>query len=508
VRLGRRAEEADTVLVELGLVEQRYRAVLEVLDDGATVVDVARRYGVARQTVHAWLRRYAAGGLGGLADQSSKPASCPHQIPPPVEARVVALRRAHPGWGPRRILAQLRSDGVVPLPGRSSVYRALVRHGLIQPQQRRRRRQDYQRWERARPMELWQMDVMGGVRLLDGTRLSVVTGLDDHSRYCVCARLVERATARPVCDALAAALARHGAPEAILTDNGKVFTARFGPGPGPVLFDRICHEHGIKHLLTAPYSPTTTGKVERLHKTLRVELFGRRAFASLGEAQAALDAWVEHYNTVRPHQGVGDRPPADRFALAQPVQTEPALAATTAQDGSPPERRPQPPPQPVGLPVIQRRVAVSGRISLAGVRYLAGRWLAGELVQVALHHGLVEISHRGVLVATHASHHRPGSQPAIRRAPAARPPRPASTGVTVTRIADPGGTVSFAGAGYYAGWAYRGQQVQVALVGDTVQLAVGGRVIKVHPIRHDRAKEHGAFATPNGRPRHRGPSVA
>jgi hypothetical protein len=174
----------------------------------------------------------------------------------------------------------------------------------------------------------------------------------------------------------------------------------------------------------------------------------------------------------------------------------------------PAETSPPQPARPAGLLAITRRVADSGRISLAGVRYLAGRWLAGELVQVALHDGLVEISHRGVLIATHASRHRPGTQPAIRRAPAARPPRPATSGVTVTRIADPGGTVSFAGAGYYAGWAYRGQQVQVSLVGDTVQLAVAGRVIKVHPIRHDRAKEHGAFATPNGRPRRQSPSVA
>jgi transposase InsO family protein len=504
VRLGwAQAEEADTVLVELGLVEQRYRAVLEVLDDGATVVEVARRYGVARQTLHAWLRRYAAAGLGGLADHSSRPASCPHQMAPQVEARVVALRRAHPGWGPRSILTQLGREQVVPLPGRSSVYRALVRHGLIQPQQRRRRRQDYQRWERARAMELWQLDIIGRIRLADGTQPSAVTGIDDHSRFCVLARLLERATARPVCDALRAALARHGVPQAILTDNGKVFTARFGPGPGPVLFDRVCHDNGIRHLLTAPYSPTTTGKIERLHKTMRREFFDRQLFDTIEQAQAALDAWVVHYNTARPHQGIGDRPPADRFALApqaheevvEPAETsapEPALAL-----GS-----------PAGLLAITRRVADSGRISLAGVRYLAGRWLAGELVQVALHHGLVEISHRGVLVATHASRHRPGQQPAIRRAPAARPPRPATTGVTVTRIADPGGTVSFAGAGYDAGWAYRRQQVQVTLVGDTVQLAVAGRVIKVHQIRHDRAKEHGALATPNGRPRRRGPTVA
>ena len=88
--------------------------------------------------------------------------------------------------------------------------------------------------------------------------------------------VVARATARPVCDALALAMRRYGVPEQILTDNGKVFTARFGPGPGPVLFDRICRENGIRHLLTAPRSPTTTGKVERWHKTLRAEFLDRQ----------------------------------------------------------------------------------------------------------------------------------------------------------------------------------------------------------------------------------------
>ena len=81
------------MLVELGLVEQRYQAVLEVLNDGASVTDVARRRGVARQTVHEWLRRYARDGLGGLADRTSRPLSCPHQMDPVVEARVVEMRR-------------------------------------------------------------------------------------------------------------------------------------------------------------------------------------------------------------------------------------------------------------------------------------------------------------------------------------------------------------------------------------------------------------------------------
>ncbi len=74
------------MLVELGLVEQRYKAVLEVLNDGASVTDVARRYEVGRQTVHKWLKGYAAEGLGGLVDKSSRPDTCPHQMPPHVEA--------------------------------------------------------------------------------------------------------------------------------------------------------------------------------------------------------------------------------------------------------------------------------------------------------------------------------------------------------------------------------------------------------------------------------------
>ena len=182
------------MLVELGPVEQRYRAVCEVLD-GATVTDVATRNGVARQTVHDWLRNYAAKDLARLADRSSKPDSCPHQMPPEVEARIVELRRANHGWGPQTILHYLGREGVQPLPGRTSVYRALLRHGLIQPTKRRRRRADYKRWERSRSMQLWQMDVVGRIRPADGTEVSAVTGIDDHSRFCVCARLV--ATARP-----------------------------------------------------------------------------------------------------------------------------------------------------------------------------------------------------------------------------------------------------------------------------------------------------------------------
>jgi transposase InsO family protein len=492
------------VLVELGVVEQRYRAVLEVLG-GASVTEVARRYGVVRQTLHEWLRRYAAeGGIANLADRSSRPGWCPHQMPAVVEARVVALRREHPGWGPARIVHQLRRERLEPVPGRSSVYRALIRHGLVDPQKRKRRRADYRRWERGRSLELWQMDVMGGVHLADGAEVKVVTGIDDHSRFIVCATVVARAAARPVCQALSEALHRHGCPEQILTDNGKVFTARFGLGPGPVLFDRICTDNGIKHLLTAPYSPTTTGKVERLHKTMRTEFFNARdrVFATIEELQAALDAWVEHYNTERPHQAVGMCPPVERFRLHAgigiPAVDDVLIPSATPDGEQPTVPAGHLPPRPAG---VSRWVDQGGAIRLAGFRYRVGPAFTGEPVEAVCADGLVQIFHAGVLVATHAQRLKADHADRPLREGGRPRARSATTGPTVTRIADGSGTVSFAGSSYRAGRAWARQRIEVSIVAGSVQLATGGKLIRVHPIRHDRAKEHGAFATPRGRPR-------
>lgn len=479
------------MLVELGVVEQRYQAVLEVLQ-GATVTDVARRYGVARQTVHVWLRRYADRGLAGLVDRSSKPDTCPHQTPVEIEARIVEMRRAHPGWGPRTIGYHLEREGVVPVPSRSSIYRALVRHNLVDPQRRRKRRSDYKRWERTRSMELWQMDVMGGVYLVDGTELKVVTGIDDHSRFCISAKVVRRATANPVCDALAEAMRRHGIPDQILTDNGKVFTGRFGPGKGEVLFDRILRENGVRHLLTAPRSPTTTGKVERFHKTIKNELVADQRFDSLEEAQRAIDEWLAYYNTERPHQNIGMVPPIRRFELADPqpfevvVNDDPAPASVEVV--AEPRR-------------VTRKVGQGGRISLASFGYHVGRWLAGETVDVTVTvDGLVEITHRGVLVATHARRHPPEAEPQVwRRQPRARPVRPPTMGQPVVRKVDSSGGISFAGVSYRVGNPYRRQQVEVRVVADTVEISQDGKLLRVHPVKHDPIKAHGAFANPGGK---------
>jgi Integrase core domain len=178
---------------------------------------------------------------------------------------------------------------------------------------RRRRRETWKRWERGAPMELWQLDVVHGFALADGTAAKALTGIDDHSRFCVSARLMLRERTQAVCDGFSSALRTYGVPAQVLTDNGKVFTGRFAQPPVEVLFDRICRENGVDHILTAPRSPTTTDKIERFHRTLRDEFDTRQLFRNLKTAQEALNEWVSYYNTQRPHQSLGDLTPASRF---------------------------------------------------------------------------------------------------------------------------------------------------------------------------------------------------
>jgi transposase InsO family protein len=366
------------VLRELSVAEQRYQAVLAVIEDGLSITEVAAKAGVSRQTLHSWLSRYAGGGLEGLADRSHRPRSCPHQMDPAVEVRLVELRGLHPGWGPDRLLYRLGREGVEPLPSRAAIGRALARLGLVRPGRRRGSRREYRRWERGRPMELWQLDVMGGVLLEDGTDLKAVTAVDDHSRFCLAVGLVERATSRPVCGVFARILAQFGAPEAVLTDNGKVFTGRFASRPMEVLFDRICRENGIRHLLTAPRSPTTTGKIERFHGTLRRELLTGATFPTLAVAQRVIDGWIIEYNTDRPHQSLGRCTPAERFATRAPDAGPPIDLTALAQ------RR-------TGDDWVSRKVASNGVISVAWQQFSVGKHYGGELVDVHVTDRLLEV---------------------------------------------------------------------------------------------------------------------
>jgi transposase InsO family protein len=470
------------------MVEQRYQAVREVLDSGDSITDVAARYGVDRRTLHRWLTRYANGGLEGLATRSNRPDTCPHQMDPVIEARLVVLRRSHPRWGPRTLATKLR-DEFERAPSRAAIYRALVRHQLILPTPAKRTKASYKRWERSRAMELWQMDIVSRIYLTNGTQVHCVTGIDDHSRYVVSAQLVTRATAKPVCDALLLALRRHGVPDEILTDNGRVFTGKHQTKPAVVLFDRICQNNDIKHRLTAPYSPTTTGKVERLHRTMRREFFELATYDTIEETQTALDAWVVDYNANRPHQSLGDVPPVRRFELAKRGDALEVIDGDYAETDASLRKS------------LRRTVDDKGRVLILRYRYHVGRAYVGETVAVSLENGLLSVHHHGTLIATHARRHLPEDDVKFTDRPkVARASRP-TLGDVVHRTVDNNGSISFAGTSYRAGNLYKGCLAGVRLVGDTVQITMDGDLIRTHKARHDPSKEFGALAMPNGKPR-------
>lgn len=260
-----------------------------------------------------------------------------------------------------------------------------------------------------------------------------MTGVDDCSRFCVIATVVARATGRAVCLALVEALQRYDAPDEVLTDNGKQFTDRFGKG-GEVLFDRICRENAITHRLTEPASPTTTGKVERFHGSLRREFLNHTdPFESLLTAQAAMDTWVTGYNCDRPHQALDMACPADRFAAIQsrhetsasllplrvPAALRPASSpapipsltgvSTAMDENEQPAREdadaPSPPAVYRGGPVeFERVVPASGNLGVRGKQFWLGPVRAGQRITFWADHDVIHLLVGGARIKTVRSH--------------------------------------------------------------------------------------------------------
>jgi transposase InsO family protein len=480
-------------LVDMTVVEQRYRAVLAV-QRGEPKQQVAAQYGISRQTLHTWITRYRTDGLAGLVSRSHRPDTCPHQAPDEVEVAVCEMRRGHPRWGPRRIAHELTTRLGEDAPSRSTVARILRRNGLVEPRSRRRTRADYKRWERAEPMALWQLDIVGGVLIHDGdttVEAKIVTGVDDHSRFAVIATVVARATGRAVCLAFADALRRYGIPDEVLTDNGKQFTARFGHG-GEVLFDRICRDNAIVHRLTQPASPTTTGKVERFHLSLRREFLDHTGpFPTLLTAQAALDTWITTYNCDRPHQALNMACPADRFAPSQHRRDDedllplrlPAQLATAPPDTAPEpepaadghvEDAPEDPPDADvyrGGPVeFERVVPASGNLAVLGKQFWLGPLRAGVTVTFWADTAVVHLTAGGARIKSLRSPYSANQLAALAATgarPAGPPPLPPAeddgTAVEVDRTVSRAGTISLAGSWLLAAEILGGRRVSVRI---------------------------------------------
>lgn len=164
----------------------------------------------------------------------------------------------------------------------------------------------------------------------------------------------------------------------VKNSNGKVFTNRYGHTDSETMFDRLCRENGITHLLTAPRSPTTTGKIERFHRTLRTEFLTGRTFTSLAAAQHEVDAWVHEYNTERPHQSLKMQTPAERFATRDRVERLPPSTDALDEDRT-------------GDDWISRTVTVNGVVTVKAQAFSVGKSRSGRVVDVHVTEGVLEV---------------------------------------------------------------------------------------------------------------------
>jgi len=339
-------------------VSERTEFVHFASQEEANVGALCRRFGISRKTGYKWLRRYREAGPAGLADSSRRPRTSPGRTASELEARVCALREQHPAWGGRKLHYVLRREGVARAPAPSTITGILDRHGLLNPERRLVR--DLQRFEAPAPNTLWQMDFKGPVPT-ERARCHPLTVLDDHSRFNVCLAACPDQRAETVQDQLIRAFHRVGLPERMLMDNGSPWGSDRAH-PHTKLTAWLIRQ-GITVLHGRPFHPQTQGKEERFHRTLALELLSQRpSWRDQDELQAAFDDWRDLYNFERPHEALGQQPPASRYqpsarlfrSVLPPIEYEPGDEV--------------------------RRVQQKGRISFRGCELLVSRAFIGEPV--------------------------------------------------------------------------------------------------------------------------------
>lgn len=284
--------------------------VLSVVQQRLSASEAARKFGVSKRWVNKLIAKYRQGGLEALKPLSKAPKRKPRKTPQAIEDRIVKLRLelAAQGFdaGPASIAARLKLAGKKP-PAISTIRRILHKHQLIVPQPKKRPRNSYIRFEASQPNETWQSDFTHW-QLADGTDVEILNFLDDHSRFLLGCRAFIPVTGRNVVDVFLELVAEFDPPQSTLTDNGRVFTARFGNGRNA--FEYKLQDLGILQKNSSPNHPQTQGKIERFHQTLKLHLAQKPKATSVGMLQQQLNYFRDRYNHDRPHKALNGKTPA------------------------------------------------------------------------------------------------------------------------------------------------------------------------------------------------------
>lgn len=279
-------------------------AVLRIVTNELSVTAAAAEYGYSRRHLHRLLVRYRSDGLDAVEPRSRAPKSSPQRVSGEVRDLIVAtrLRLTSQGFdaGPVTLAWHLEQAGH-PVPSTSTIRRVLHTAGLITPQPRKRPRSSYRRFEADQPNDCWQSDFTHW-QLADGADVEILNWLDDHSRFLLGCTAHTPVTGDIVVETFLAVADEHGLPAATLTDNGRVYTARFGGGKNA--FEYLIAALGVTQKNGHPNHPQTQGKIERFHQTLKRWLDQQPPARTVSELQAQLDRFGNLYNEQRPHRAL------------------------------------------------------------------------------------------------------------------------------------------------------------------------------------------------------------
>ncbi len=345
-------------------MERRVQMLLDWETGAFSVSELSRRYGVSRDTVYLWTGRREGGAADWFADRSHAPRHCPHRTAEALLAPIVAVKRRYVHFGPKKVKAWLERDQPeVRWPAASTIGDILKAAGLVEPRPRRRRAIGQGRTSSAAtaPNAEWCCDFKGWFRTDDGTRCDPLTLTDAYSRYLIEIKITAQ-TVEAVRPVFEQAFRTHGLPEAIRCDNGPPFGS---PGAGGLTrLSAWWLRLGVQPHFIPPASPQHNGRHERMHRTLKKQTT-RPPAAHLDEQQGRFDAFRTHYNEVRPHQALGQTPPADHWKPS-------------------PRPLPERPPEPWYDADHQvRRVRTSGEVKWLGQRVFVSEALVGEIVGIA-----------------------------------------------------------------------------------------------------------------------------
>lgn len=314
-------------------MEELARYVVDaVLIAGRSYRDVASAHGVSIGWVAKGIARYRSGGYDALGARSRAAHRVHNRTSIELEDEIIWMRKrlGDEGFdaGAHTIhyyLSQRRTE----VPSPATIHRILRRRGFVTPQPQKRPKSSYVRFQAHLPNELWQSDVTSW-KLADDSSVEIITYLDDHSRLILASRVVATATARNALSTFHAAAARYGAPAALLTDNGCVYTAQYRGGRQALESELLALGVVFKH--SRPYHPQTCGKIERWHETLKKFLVKQPAAGSLRVLQRQLDRFVATYNDERPHRALGRRTPRSAYVArdkARPLGAKTTIATDT-----------------------------------------------------------------------------------------------------------------------------------------------------------------------------------